>query len=246
MTSTHLVHCGTARLAVHGSDADVKDLLDACQPWFTATPCPRRPPPGAWTVHLDAAPRGHAVASRTGAMVHLDPGQRMLHIAPPCPPAGNRPHIRLLRAMFRRQLAARGEVFLPAALVTVHGRGLALLGPTHTGKTSTLLSVLHHHRSHSQFVANDDSSLHLCFGQVLGRGYPRAVEVRHQTLPQLGGAAEPLAAAAQPDSPDDALCLHPHDVAAALGADVAAATTLVALIVLGTSSTPPSASPPPR
>ncbi|MFI9311508.1 hypothetical protein [Streptomyces triculaminicus] len=238
-TSTYLVRCGTARVAVHGDNTVVKPLLDACHPWFTATPCPQRPPTGLWTIRLDARPRGRAMASRTGTAVHLEPDQRTLHLPPPSAPAAARPHIRLLRALLRRQLAAHGEVFLPAALLSIHDRGLALLGPTHTGKTSTLLATLHR-RDHSRFVANDDSSLHLRTGTVLGRGYPRAVEVRHATLPHLGAAAGPLAAAAQPDSPDDALCLHPHQVAIALGTGLASDVPLVALVVLGTAPTQPT------
>ncbi|WP_372404579.1 hypothetical protein [Streptomyces luteireticuli] len=234
MTTAYLLRCADARVAVHGSDDVLKPLIDACRPYFTATEfLPSSAPARPWAVHLDDTACGKPVPSRAGIPVRLDAEHRTLVVAPPRPATSNRPHIRLLRALMRRQLAAAGETFVPAAVVSVDGRGLALAGPTHAGKTTTALALLDRHPARTQLVANDDSSLRRRPGPgVVARGYPRAVEIRHATFPHLGPAADALTAVAQPEGPDDAVCLHPQDVAHALGTSTAADVPLGALVLL--------------
>lgn len=233
--SAAVLRCGPALVAVRGDSALLGELRAACRPWITSDPTSPTPP-GAWTVGIDADLTGETVASRTGAAVRITPGQRTLHLGPPAPPQGVRPLVRLLRALIRRQLAACGEVFLDAAVLTLAGRGIALVGGACAGKTSTLIAALYRHHGH--LVANDDTSLHLSHGQVFARGYPRAIEVRRDTMPHLGGAAPLLVAAAEVDSPARALYLQPHRLATALGAQLADATELSALVLLGRGERP--------
>lgn len=229
--SAALLHCGGANVAVEGNGTLLDTLLAACRPWITAS-FAGPVPPGAWAVSIGTGGTGAAVASRIGAAVRISPAQRLIHVEPPATPDSVRPLVRLLRALMRRQLAADGALFLDAAALapTVAGGGIALLGGAGAGKTTTLLAVLHRH--HGVLVANDDASLHLSGGRVVARGYPRAIEIRREVLPHLGAAASLLTAEADPASPDRALYLTPHRLAATLGTQLAPTAKLSALVLL--------------
>lgn len=244
--TTLLLHCGHARAAVHADDGALLAALAAqCRPWITAQPA-TRVPPGTWTVRIGDAPAGARVPSRTGATVRLRPDHRLLHLPVPAPrddtEAAVRPVVRMLRALLRRQLAASGAMFLEAAVLALDGGGLALVGGARAGKTTTLVAALRH--LHGTLIANDEISLHLArpaprtdaepgvHGQLIARGYPRAIEVRRDALTYLGAAADRLAAAADPGSPPQALSLTPHRLAAALEAPLADAVPLSALVLL--------------
>jgi hypothetical protein len=227
--SVSVLHCGQAAVAVE-ADATLLDELSAtCRPWITAIPVRARPP-DLWTVHVTAAASGKQVASRTGAAVLIRPAHRLLDMEASAAAQDARPLVRLLRALLRRQLAADGEVFLNAAVLTLGSCGIALLGGTGAGKTTTLVAALHRH--HGALVANDDASLRTDGGRVTARGYPRAIEVRRDVLPHLAGAADRLTDAAESDSPGRALYVTPHRLATALGGRLAGKAELSALVLL--------------
>ncbi|MCZ1012152.1 hypothetical protein [Streptomyces lydicus] len=235
--SAAVLRCGRARVAVEADDALLDTLTAACHPWITSSPADHAPP-GIWAVHVGPSIAGEAVPSHTGTAVYLGADQRTLHL--PASSGCVRPLVRLLRALIRRQLAADGAIFLDAAVLTVNGTGVALLGGAGAGKTTTLIATLHRHPG--ALVANDDASLHAGAGsRVIARGYPRAIEVRREVLPHLTDAAGLLTAAAETDSPKRALYLTPHRLAAALGTALAETAKLSALILLAHGTARPEA-----
>ncbi|MEW2620941.1 hypothetical protein [Streptomyces sp. NPDC048106] len=235
--SAAVLHCGRARVTVEADDVLLDELTAVCHPWITSSPAGHAPP-GTWAVHVGRNTAGEAVPSRTGTAVYLGSAQRTLHLPPPASSGGLRPLVRLLRALMRRQLAAHGAAFLDAAVLTLNGGGVLLLGGAGAGKTTTLLATLHRHPG--VLVANDDTSLHLGGnGRVVARGYPRAVEVRREVLPHLAGTAGLLTAAAEEDSPRRALYLMPHRLAAALGTALAETTEVSALVLLARGTARP-------
>ncbi|AUY50417.1 phosphotransferase [Streptomyces sp. CB01881] len=232
--------CDGAQAAVTGPGAFLDALAEACRPWLRAA-APETAPDGMWTLHAEASVgrSGAVVASRSGAEVRRAGRAREVRVAPPTGTGDVLvPAVRLLRALMRRQLAASGELFLDAAVLDLRGRGVALVGGSCSGKTSTLISALHRHPS--RLVANDDASVRLVGPDVQARGYPRAVEVRRESLVHLGSAAGLLEHAAAGSAPAGPLYLTAPAFAAALGVPTAAAVRLDALVLLTAWPYPPA------
>ncbi|MCZ4125427.1 hypothetical protein [Streptomyces sp. H39-S7] len=228
--STDVMVCGPARLVVHGAQPFLDELAFACRPWITTAPDRTTAPPDVWTVRIGPGTLAPPVASRAGTDVRFSAADRTVHL--PCP-GGPAPVVRVLRALIRRQLAADGALFADAAVVSLPGGsdGIALLGGSCSGKTSTLIAYLHHHRR-ARLVANDDAVLCLHDGRVTARGLPRAIEVRAESLPHLGAAARALTEGAEGGGSPGALYLRPQMLAAVLDAELTATTGLSALVVL--------------
>ncbi|WP_327074482.1 phosphotransferase [Kitasatospora purpeofusca] len=225
--------CEGARAAATGPAAFLGRLAAAARPWWSAAPS-GADPGDVWTVHAGPGSLGESwpvVASRSGARVRCDGRARELRLSPaPGTDDVLVPAVRLLRALLRRQLLAAGEVFLDAAVLELAGRGIALVGGSCSGKTSTLISALSRHPS--RLVANDDASVRLGPSGVRACGYPRAVEVRWESLAHLGRAAGPLQAAGSGRGPHEPLYMPAADFAAALGVPTMAAVQLEALVLL--------------
>lgn len=226
--STTVLCCGRARVAVEADEALLDELGAVCRPWIT--PSPAAPvPAGTWSVRIRPDARGDAVPSRTGTAVYLDAPRHTLHLPLPHR-AGVRPVVRLLRALMRRQLAADGALFLDAAALALGDGGVALVGGSRAGKTTTLIATLH--RRHGALVANDDASVHVgADGRVTARGYPRGIEVRRDVLCHLA-SSDALLAAAEADGPAHALYVEPHRLADALDASLTETAALSALVLL--------------
>jgi hypothetical protein len=239
--ATMIFGCVDAAVAVQGEDAVLDALAAACAPWMTADAPFNALHPDMWTICLDDkkdVPAGaQLIAARIGAPVYLSLSTRTLHIPPPDNASPYRPLIRLLRAIARRQLSALGEIFLQAAILRLAGGGIALLGRACTGKTTTLIAALQRHGG--DLIANDDASIRIGPGQqTIGRGYPRAVELRRSTLIHLREQGRGILSiaeldAAQMDTAEDVMSVEPSVLAAALSAGLAPCAELSALVVLG-------------
>lgn len=92
---------------------------------------------------------------------------------------------RLVRILLRLARWSRDELFLHAAMVSNASQGVAVVGPKRSGKTSTALAAL---AAGMSFVSNDDLSVSRVDqdGAWIGRGWPRAVAVRTDSLAMLG------------------------------------------------------------
>lgn len=233
---TCLLHRDAAFVAVAGEPALVGALVDQCAPWIDAKPA-RHVPPGCWTVFTDAwhapagrgwspVPAGEPGPAEPRRQLRIDPAARLLALGNDPGPWPARFALRLVRALIRRQLHARGDLYLHAGAVVVERTGIAVAGPARSGKTSTLIALLAS-GAQSRFVANDDLSARWNGGVLSGLGWPRGVEIRTDMLAALGSLGVALSGAqnkigASPGS----LHLRPHQLAELAGASIATSTPI--------------------
>ncbi|MER5431769.1 hypothetical protein [Streptomyces sp. NPDC002588] len=213
--------CRTGRHRVSVSvtpDTSVR-LSRLLTPFVSTLPAPESGfPRVAWSIRYDPGdspyPPGHeriepVSPGEPRSTLWLDRDRRELNIDP-ATPAGLAVHLvaRYVRILLRLAHAAGAEeLFLHGGLVAAgshgYGRGVAVLGDKRAGKTSTVLAAM---LDGAAFVANDDLSVRHEGERWIGRGWPRAVSVRPDTLPALGlgsgagTAAGRLAHPAQTDS----------------------------------------------
>ncbi|RJL22065.1 hypothetical protein [Bailinhaonella thermotolerans] len=214
---------------VAGPRAPVVEVAGRAHPWLTPSRADE-PRDGEWTVSMGA---GHTplsdlirVLPGTGALV--DEPNRVL-VADPADPSDA---LRLARAVLRRRLARRGDLYLHASAVDLgNGRAVALLADAGGGKTTTALSLLASAGPAARLLSNDDLSVRLGEdgGRVLGLGWPRSVWIRAASAPLLRRAG-----AAVPDPPPDApyAVYRPAEIAGLLGRGVAPYADLGALVFL--------------
>ena len=117
--------------------------------------------------------------------------------------------------------AATGWLFVHAACAAFGSRGVALIGPKRTGKTTTLVSLV---AAGWDFVTNDKAALKLRGEELIGRGFPVSAGVRPGTieaLPKVFGTpvAREVLAGYAPDA-GGRLVLSPRDLASLGGSRV--------------------------
>jgi hypothetical protein len=91
--------------------------------------------------------------------------------------------LRITRALHRVMALGSGATFLHGGLIQLGALGIALLGRSRSGKTSTGLALAQ--SDDAAFIANDDVSIHMGPDRLLGVGWPRSVSVRLDAVPHL-------------------------------------------------------------
>jgi hypothetical protein len=136
--------------------------------------------------------------------------------------------LRLLRDLFRLQAPA-GSVFVHGGMIETAGCGIALLGAQQAGKTSLLLALLT--QMQAAFVDNDVLSFHLFGERPFGLGWPRAINIRRDTLVVLDAVlAEKQTQFSQvrlsPSKPKETVSLSPRVFADTFGCSLVAQAEL--------------------
>ncbi|MPY57513.1 hypothetical protein [Streptomyces spongiae] len=90
--------------------------------------------------------------------------------------------VRYVRILLRVGHSRGEELFLHGGMVSADDQGVVILGGKGAGKTSSIVACL---TAGLDFVANDDVSLVGTEAGWVGRGWPRAVSVRQETLAAL-------------------------------------------------------------
>ncbi|WP_152656272.1 hypothetical protein [Oceanobacillus sp. CFH 90083] len=88
--------------------------------------------------------------------------------------------LRLIRGVLRLQDYAENAIFLHGGLVEINGNGVALIGQSKSGKTSTILTLLEDNQVN--YVTNDDISIKFSNDTISGFGWPRSMSIRKDTI----------------------------------------------------------------
>lgn len=233
--------------------ATAAGVAAAARPFFAAD---EAPPPSRLDGHMVVTTDRSALPGPLRRVVYpspWEPDRRLLvaaderHVAVDEPDARWRPvqTLRTLRNLLRWRAHEAGALFLHGGLVRFGGAGVAFAGPKRSGKTTFLLSALAN--GDAAFVSNDDVSVHADGDAVTGRGWPRAVNVRRESVLALrhlrDGLVERCAAASHPHNrhgsnwtelveglPPDVTLL-PGELAAVMGCAVVPDARLAALVL---------------
>lgn len=91
--------------------------------------------------------------------------------------------IRLVRDIVRNEFIQEDMNYYHSAVLTYKDKGICVMGSKKSGKTTTILSLLTTQKAN--FISNDDLSLRLIDGKLVGYGWPRAVSVRNDSFEAL-------------------------------------------------------------
>jgi hypothetical protein len=161
---------------------------------------------------------------------------------------------RLLRALLKLEFRARGALFLHGGMVRLaSGDGIVLLGPKHSGKTSSILALLK--ATPAAFVSNDDVMLLRSEGGWLGLGWPRSIRVQGDALRALGLERSVIAledrlghpgtaylsaeSNTRPGSPDHQWMFRPRELVALVGRELATEAPVRWIVAPGFADGPP-------
>lgn len=155
------------------------------------------------------------------AVVLARGGKRALLFVPPGSRQMRMILARAARTLILRETLETGWLFVQAACAAFGSRGVALIGPKRTGKTTTLVSLV---GAGWDFVTNDKAALKLRGEELIGRGFPVSAGVRSGTieaLPKVFGTpvAREVLAGYAPDA-GGRLVLSPRDLASLGGSRV--------------------------
>jgi hypothetical protein len=142
--------------------------------------------------------------------------------------------IRIIRNLIRWQMLGAGAMHLHAGGIALNGRGVGILGPPRSGKTSLALCTIAQYGM--GYLAEDDMTLMAESSNVLGLGWPGSTRLRWDSLRSIEAISKradletlptehPGNAASVRRSPDDVappegwrLRLFPKEVARLFGA----------------------------
>ncbi|MEK5415713.1 MULTISPECIES: hypothetical protein [unclassified Paenibacillus] len=88
--------------------------------------------------------------------------------------------IRLVRDITRNEYLQLDMYYFHSAMVEYLDKGICIMGGKKSGKTSTVLTLLS--SGVAGFISNDDLSIRIEDGRVIGYGWPRSIAVRNDTL----------------------------------------------------------------
>ncbi|MBJ8030400.1 hypothetical protein [Bacillus cereus group sp. N21] len=88
--------------------------------------------------------------------------------------------LRLIRVLLRLQCYQEGFIYVHGGLVEINQKGVAFVGHSRAGKTSTILSLLAY--TSARYVTNDDIAFQYNEDKWLGYGWPRSMCIRRDTL----------------------------------------------------------------
>jgi hypothetical protein len=91
--------------------------------------------------------------------------------------------LRLIRVILRFEFCQNGALFFHAGMINFFGKGICFLGERKAGKTTTILNFLK--RKEASFISNDDLSIEVEGSDIVGRGWPRSISIRKDTLPYI-------------------------------------------------------------
>jgi hypothetical protein len=184
-------------------------------------------PAGKWTPHSRRFPNGEFCEylvdlGARSIVIDLPPGiWRQLYT------------LRVVRNILRWELFLRGAVFLHASCLAFRGNGIALLGQSRGGKTTTLLNLLAD--GELDYVTEDDLTvIPQADGRLLALGWPGCVRIRKSMLPAFpsilaasGKLTHPANQLEVNGNPDTALIrIFPEELAGIFGCKIVSETIL--------------------
>lgn len=133
-------------------------------------------PDSEWVSYTRSSPTGECCVFR------VDICRRALVIDLPAGSWRRLYALRMVRNILRWELFLGGAIFLHASCVSRAGEGIAILGPSRSGKTTLTLNLLN--TGHCGFVTEDDLTVvPQRDGSLLALGWPGCIRVRRHMLP---------------------------------------------------------------
>ncbi|MCO4490009.1 hypothetical protein Si116_01942 [Streptococcus infantarius subsp. infantarius] len=119
--------------------------------------------------------------------------------------------VRMVRVILRLQYLEEGEEFFHGGLIRYNNKGICFLGDKKSGKTTSILYLLKNKKA--EFISNDDVSFRYIKSQLYGSGWPRAINIRPDTINMLGLNCGNFAQS-HPISrlKNDIVCLYPFEI----------------------------------
>jgi len=90
--------------------------------------------------------------------------------------------LRLIRNIFKLLELEKRELFAHGGLISLSGKGIAIVGGKKCGKTTTILSCI---KAGADFITNDDVSFNIENNRLMAYGWPRGVAVRGDSLKMI-------------------------------------------------------------
>jgi hypothetical protein len=217
---------------------------DATMAWLVARTAPygfsEADKDPTWRIVADAAHRGNGnwarynrqYASGETCAFLVDTERRVIAIDAPDADWRKLYALRMMRNVLRWQLLRLGALFMHGSCVSSAGRGLCLIGPSRTGKTSLTLSALQSGRW--DYVTEDDATIQRDDEGCVILGWPGSLRIRRSMLihfPEIADAVTWLKHPANPleeklDPNVAVLRVFPDELAAIYGCQVVGETRL--------------------
>jgi hypothetical protein len=177
---------GESVVVVEGDPAQLAALAERLSPYITLSRDARGsemcafvrvadvPPEGAGWQRFEFPSQYEPVRS-----VYANAAERRLVVAGPDDAWRALQAVRTIRNALRWDASNKGAVFLHGGLVQFGNIGVAILGPRRAGKTSLVLASM---IRGAAMIANDDVTVEEYGSSFVGRGWPRSVNIRIDTL----------------------------------------------------------------
>lgn len=126
--------------------------------------------------------------------------------------------VRMVRVVLRLQYLEEGEEFFHGGLIRYNNKGICFLGDKKSGKTTSILYLLKNKKA--TFISNDDVSFRYNNSHLYGSGWPRAINIRLDTINMFG--LDGNVAQSHPISrlKNDIVCLYPFEISSLFECEV--------------------------
>ncbi|MEH7776457.1 hypothetical protein [Bacillus altitudinis] len=111
--------------------------------------------------------------------------------------------LRLIRVLLRLLCYQDGLVYLHGGMMEMNQKGIALVGGSRAGKTSTILSLLS--LTDATYITNDDIGISYTNNEYKGTGWPRSMSIRKDSFEAIEklGSLYRLQTSSHPFNEDD-------------------------------------------
>ncbi|MGE1117413.1 hypothetical protein [Bacillus altitudinis] len=111
--------------------------------------------------------------------------------------------LRLIRVLLRLLCYQDGLVYLHGGMMEMNQKGIALVGGSRAGKTSTILSLLS--LTDATYITNDDIGISYTNNEYKGTGWPRSMSIRKDSFEAIEKLGSPnrLQTSSHPFNEDD-------------------------------------------
>ncbi|MCY7709532.1 hypothetical protein P4T38_11515 [Bacillus safensis] len=111
--------------------------------------------------------------------------------------------LRLIRVLLRLLCYQDGLIYLHGGMMEMNQKGIALVGGSRAGKTSTILSLLS--LTDARYITNDDIGVSYTNTEYTGTGWPRSMSIRKDSFEAIEKLGTPyrLQTSSHPFNEDD-------------------------------------------
>jgi len=111
--------------------------------------------------------------------------------------------LRLIRVLLRLLCYQDGLIYLHGGMMEMNQRGMAIVGGSRAGKTSTILSLLS--LTDARYITNDDIGITFTNNEYTGTGWPRSMSIRKDSFEAIEKLGSPyrLQTSSHPFNEDD-------------------------------------------